>query len=290
MKEDGHMLGQKKGRFSSSSQLPDLVMSVINALTREEKADVVCLALEKNHHNKIPIAELTAFLGDSTQLLTVPAMAGILLGAIPSDPGILISMGAELRLAVTDSTLTYREFRISEGGGLWWTKELFQIAENSPRIKARLQPFVGKKPDTLLPHLPQILAMGGYPGPDPVLKLRVEQIAEKVAQSCLGLSTRLPGLSRLTLAGFLHPTSMSQKILDGVADEDPDFKLLIPTFPAEIGAALFGLAFTLENREREHLQKPNLASDIDPKEWEPNSHLLRRLYRTRKPFEVYQNR
>lgn len=263
---------------------------MIDHLTGQDSVDAVCLALEKNHHNKIPVSELTQHLGEATELLTVPALAAILVGAIPSAPGLLVSLGAELRLAVTDSTVSYREFRISEGGGLWWTRELFKVAENSARIQARLRPFVGKKPESLLPYLPQILEMGSYPGPDPVLKLRVEDIAEKVAESCLGLSTRLPGLSRLTLAGFLHPTSLSQKLLDGVAKEAPDFKLLSPTFPAEIGAALFGLAFCLENRERKHLQKPNLRAEIDPKQWEPNSHLLRRLYRTRRPFEVYQDR
>ncbi|MDG7149923.1 hypothetical protein OVN52_10985, partial [Streptococcus pneumoniae] len=78
----------------------------------------------------LPFQRLSARLPNALPLVTLPAQLAILLGAVPDGPSLLVSLGSELRLAAMDSTHTYREFRLQEGGGQWWTAELERLSEH----------------------------------------------------------------------------------------------------------------------------------------------------------------
>ena len=204
------------------------------------------------------------------------------MGAVPHGPSLLVSLGAELRLGAMDSTHTYREFRLQEGGGTWWTAELPRLAQHSPKLTRALAELPTEQ--KVLRALPRLLEHADFPAPDPVLKARLDGLSATVAESCLGLSTRLPGVSRMTFAGFLHPSPMSRRIADHCAAY---LRLETARFPAEVGAALLGLALHQENEERRHLGKPLETGESPPDRWGAPPVLVRRLYRLRKPFEHY---
>lgn len=218
----------------------------------------------------------------------LPATQAILLGALPHAPGLLISMGSSLRLATCDSTHVYREFRLQEGGGAWWVEELKRISEHSPRLRQRLS-AVGAGEAALLRAVPSLLELGDFPGPDPALKIRLDGLCNTISNSCLGLSTRLPGLGRIALSGFLHPSAMSRRIVRNLTEPNSHLRLPAPRFPAPIGSALVALAAHKEIEEQQLLGKSSPSVGEKPKlgDWGAPVDLVRRLYRMRKPFDRY---
>ncbi len=240
------------------------------------------VGLDKAHRSFLPMSEIQNRLGSEVSLLTVPAPLAILLGALPSGPGLLLSLGTDLKLVALDSTHVYREFRLQEGGGQWWVGELSKLAEHSTRLSRALSDHTS--PARLMKALPQILELGDFPGPDPVLKARLDGLSLTIAESCVGLASRLPGVRRLVMSGFLHPSSLSQRVseaCDGALSQ-PE-----PQFPAEVGAALLGLALAKENQERVHLSKPLESGRLPATQWGVSPVLVRRLYRLRRPFEKF---
>jgi len=214
-----------------------------------------------------------------------PALSSVLLGAIPEGPGMLLSLGREVRIALIDSTLTYREYRIAEGGGMWWQAELEKLSQHSLRLRTHLKAFAEGKPP--LRSIPQLLDLGRYPTPDPVLKPRLEKIAGKLVKMALNISSRLPGLKRFALSGYLANSALGELIKKGLNEEAPQLKFKKPQFPPEVGSALMALAFERENWERDHLGKEIFSQDRSDDSWSPPQALVRRLYKLRKPFERY---
>jgi hypothetical protein len=215
-------------------------------------------------------------------LLTFPAPQAILLGAVPGGPALLCSLGTEARLAAVDSTNAYREFRLQEGGGAWWTAELPRLAEHSQRLARALADLPGRQ--KVMKALPRLMEGADSPSPDPVLKARMDGLCTSLAERCVGLSPRLPGVRGLCFSGFLHPGPMSRRVSEACA---PYLQLHEPRFPAEVGAALLGLALYKENQERRHLGKALETGELPVGQWSAPPVLVRRLYRTRKPFERF---
>lgn len=248
----------------------------------------VCLGLEKSHRSHFNSEQAETLLPQGVPLLALPGHAATLVGAIPSGPGLLVSLGADLKLAVIDSTQTYREFRLAEGGGLWWLMELERLAAHSPGLRRELDRLGPGELRSKLPHLPRLLELGDFPSPDPVLKPRLDKISATLAESCLGVTTRLPGVKRLTMSGFLNPGSITERMVRHINKEAPHLRILHPKLPREAGAALMGLAYWHENVERRHLERPAFEGHVaSGKDWAPSPVLLRRLYKTRRPFEHY---
>jgi hypothetical protein len=131
------------------------------------------------------------------------------------------------------------------------------------------------------------LELGESPTPDPVLKPRLDKVGRQLAEMALRVSSRLPGLKRFALSGFLAQTALGQVVLQNLKKLAPGLRYTDPAFPPEVGSALIALAQGHENREREHLGKPPFSQDRTVDEWTPPKVLIRRLYRTRKPFEDY---
>lgn len=271
-------------RFRQSTELAEALRATFAELAQTEPWSALAgagLGLDKGQRCSLPIQELQALLPEGIPLLTLPALLAVMLGAVPSAPSLLVSLGAELRLAALDSTHTYREFRLQEGGGLWWTHELGRLAEHSPRLARTLE---SQSQSSMMRALPRLLEGADFPSPDPVLKVRVDGLCATIADSCMGLSSRLPGIRILSLSGFLHPSPMSRRIAEGCSGS---LAVQQPRFPAEVGAALVGLALFKENEERRHLGKPFENGQSPQDRWEVPAALLRRLLRTRRPFDRF---
>jgi hypothetical protein len=239
----------------------------------------VSVGLGKEHRHSLPEVELRSLLPAAVPLLTLPAQQAVLLGALPSGPSLSLSLGAELRLAAVDATHVYQEYRFQEGGGLWWTEELLKLSEHSPRLTRSLAGLGDRR--RILRALPRLLEGADFPAPDPVLKVRVDSLSSSIAESCLGLSTRLPGIRVMTMAGFLHPSPLSRRVSQACSGY---LRQQQARFPAEVGAALLGLALHLENEERRHLGKPPEDGRPSRDRWTASPTLVRRLFRTRRPF------
>lgn len=282
----GRPLALTEQRFRDGKELGQAVALAFADL-REQQPEAwsslggAAVALDKGLRCALPVEELTSLLPDGSPLLTLPAHLAILLGSVPDGPSLLVSLGSELRLAAMDSTHTYREFRLQEGGGQWWTAELERLAEHSPKLRRSL---AGLSRNQVMKALPRLLEGADFPSPDPVLKVRVDGLCQTIAESCLGLSTRLPGVRSISFSGFLHPSPMSRRIAEDCVTA---LKLREPRFPAEVGAALVGLSLHLENLERAHLGKPLEDGQPPADKWVVPPLLIRRLYRTRRPFDDY---
>lgn len=285
--EHGGSSGLWEKRYRGTSELSEALFALIEELSQHPNRPTlssVVIGLDKGHRSTLPMSEIQNRLGSEVSLLTVPAPLAILLGALPSGPGLLLSFGTDLKLVALDSTHVYREFRMQEGGGQWWVGELTKLAQHSARLSRALTDHVS--PARLMKALPQILELGDFPGPDPVLKARLDGLSLTIAESCVGLASRLPGVRRIVMSGFLHPSPLSQRVLEACegALGQPE-----PQFPAEVGAALLGLALAKENQERIHLDKPLESGRLPATQWGASPVLVRRLYRLRRPFEQFQS-
>ncbi len=289
--EDGTPCLSERRRFSEGNDVALGLVSLLEEWSSHQAWQTLKglgLGLEKSQRLHLPSALLRERLPKSANLVMLPATQAILLGAIPYAPGLLISLGSALRLATCDSTHVYREFRLQEGGGAWWVQELLRISEHSPRLRQRLS-ALGANESQLLRAVPSLLELADYPGPDPVLKIRLDGLCTTIANSCLGLSSRLPGLGRVALSGFLHPSPMSQRITRNLTEQDTHLRIPKPRFPASVGAALVALAAHKEMQERQLLGKSSQSSGEAAKlgDWGAPVDLIRRLYRIRKPFDRY---
>ena len=289
--ENGHLVARASRRFRRLEELPDAYDSVISELSRigsEEQPDSEhhwTLALEKPHRLLLaPKDASKAFVTQRHDVLE-PSLAATVLGAMPQGPGLLISLGQEVRLALVDSTLQFREYRIQEGGGLWWIEELERLALHSVRLQTHLKSCPDGKPE--LRQVKQLLELGTYPSPDPVLKPRLEKIATKLATMAATLGRRLPGIKRFCISGFLSQSALGTLVTEELQDIAPGLRHTSAKFPPEVGASLMGLAQAKENWELSHLGKPLYKQDLSVDEWEAPKTLVRRLYRLRKPFEDY---
>lgn len=296
VRQDGSKVCQCKARHQDlddfSNELAGVIASAKEAADEDswEGLTAVCLGMEKSHRSHFNYDQAAQTMPRGIPLLVLPAASATLLGAIPSGPGLLVSMSANLRLAVIDSTQTYREFRLSEGGAGWWLLELQRLSEHSAGLAREMAKLGPGELKSKIRYLPRLLELGDFPAPDPVLKPRLDKISTTIADSCMGICTRLPGVKRISFAGFLHPGSMSERIEKRVMEEEPKIRFNQPQFPPEVGAALMGLAYLKENQERAHLEKPLFEGHAATgKEWTPSPVLLRRLYRLRKPFEHFPN-
>lgn len=284
---DGRLLAQASSRFRRLEELADSYDRVVEALNQKApQTDLFwTLGLEKPQRlilaPRNPGLNLVSLKPDVVQ----PALASVLLGAIPQGPGLLLSLGREVRFALIDSTLAYREYRITEGGGTWWQKELVVLSQHSRRLQTHLSDFSTEEPP--LPHLPKLLELGQFPTPDPVLKPRLEKVATRLAEMAQTLTARLPGLKRYCLSGFLARSTLGALVAQNLAKEAPHLRAVDAQFPPEVGSALLGLAQDRENWERDHLGKAPFVQDRTVDEWCPPRVLLRRLFKLRKPFEAY---
>lgn len=282
---DGQPVGLVEKRFRHSGNLPQALDAAFAELSQRPgwsglRGAVV--GLDKGQRCGLPAPTLQAALPEGVPLLAVPAQLAILLGAVPGGPSLLVSMGSDLRLAALDSTHTYREFRLQEGGGQWWTGELRRLAEHSPKLTRALSGMTEE--GQVMKALPRLLEGADFPAPDPVLKVRMDGLCTTIAESCMGLASRLPGVRTFSMAGFLHPSPMSQRIGDACSRA---LAFQQPRFPAEVGAALLGLALHRENEERRHLGKPLEDGKMAPGQWGAPPLLIRRLFRTRRPFDGF---
>lgn len=294
LRQDGRSLAEFRVRLGQLHEINDnlrlFLEQVQSALTAEQWDNLraVCLGVEKFHRSHLNVEGLRGLLPSQATLICVPAPASHLLGAYPGGPAVLTNLGADLKLTVIDSTLTYREFRLNEGGGNWWLAQLQKLSEHSPRLSREFSRLGPAEPADRLRYLPRLLELGDFPGPDPVLKPKLDKISETVADRILAITARLPGVRRVVLGGFLHPGSVSERIVRHIKSEAPGLRVVEPRFLPEVGAALFGLAHLKENEERNHLGKPRLEGFVvSGKDWTSPPDLVRRLHRTRKPFEEY---
>lgn len=283
--EDGRSAALVEKRFRATEELAGALSAAFTELAERPDWRGVrgaAVGLEKGQRCALPAEALQAALPAEVPLLAVPAQLAILLGAVPSVPSLLVSLGSDLRLAALDSTHAYREFRLQEGGGQWWTEELRRLAEHSPKLTRALAGLDG---DTkLMKALPRLLEGADFPAPDPVLKVRMDGLCATIAESCVGLASRLPGVRTFSMAGFLHPSPMSQRIGDACSSA---LRFQVSRFPAEVGAALLGLALHKENQERRHLGKPLEDGKTAPGQWGVSPVLVRRLFRLRRPFDGF---
>lgn len=283
--EDGTSVASAHRRFRNSRELHQALQSVLEELQQLPfwgQTGGAAIGLEKAHRCGLPAAQLEALLPAGVPLQLIPSQLAILLGAVPHAPSLLVSLGADLRLASLDSAHNYREFRLQEGGGLWWTGELPRLAQHSLKLQRALAPI--SNTNTLLKSLPQLLENADYPAPDPVLKARMDGLCANIANRCLYLASRQPGIRYLSLAGYLFPSTISRRIVEGCSEH---LRHLPARFPAEVGAALVGLALYKENQEREHLGKAKEDGRPTPTQKEISPVLLRRLYKIRRPFERF---
>ena len=289
LSEQGELLHSAQSRFRGSEGLEPAFEEVVESLSRAldpaEIRPLWTLALEKIHRPILAPRRLDiprpALIPDIVQ----PALSSVLLGAIPDRPGLLLNLGREVRIALIDSTLTYREYRFTEGGGEWWRAELQRLAEHSLRLQTHLKQFPEGQPG--LRNIPQLLELGQYPTPDPVLKPRLEKMASQLTQMVIRATARLPGMEDYALSGYLGKSSFGRMVARRLNEEAPYLRERTPRFPPEVGAALSGLAQEKENWEREHLGKELFNQDRTQDEWAPPRELVRRLYRLRKPFERF---
>lgn len=275
-------------RFGPNGELAEVLHATFAELSQTEAWSLLggaALALDKGQRCGLSPIELERHLPEGVSLLTLPAHLATLLGAAPAGPSLLVSLGTELRLAAVDGTNTYREFRLQEGGGAWWARELLRLAGHSPKLTRALAGLDSEQ--KIMRAVPRLLEGADYPAPDPVLRARLEKLCAAIAESCLGLSSRLPGIGSLSFSGYLHPSSMSQRIMAACAAGA--LRPQQARFPAEVGAALVGLALHKENEERRHLGKPLERGHSLPT-GSPPPLLLRRLYRLRRPFERFTAR
>jgi hypothetical protein len=285
LSEDGSPGVLVEKRFKDSRELGESLTATFRELATAPAWSALAgaaVGLDKGQRCSLPVASLQGLLPPGVSLVTMPAQQAQLLGAIPSAPSLLVSLGAELRLASIDSTNTYREFRLQEGGGHWWTQELAKLAAHSSKLQRALAGL--GEPLKVMKALPRLLEGADFPAPDPVLKVRVDGLCATIAESCLGLSSRLPGIGAMSLAGFLHPGPMSLRISEGCAGH---LRVQQARFPAEVGAALLGLALYKENEERRHLGKPFEDGQSAPDRWAVPTVLVRRLFKLRRPFDSF---
>ena len=287
LQQDGRVRRIWESRYRGFAELSEALSSLLSECSRQtDNKDLrsVVLGLDKGHRSSLALSEMQRQLGDEVPLLAVPAPLAILVGALPSSPGLLLSLGTDLKLVALDSTHVYREFRLQEGGGQWWVGELSRLSQHSPRLAQALE--IHPTPGKTMKALPKLLELGDFPGPDPVLKARLDGLSMTIAESCVGLASRLPGVRRLVMSGFLHPSPLSQRVLELSQEAllQPQ-----PRFPAEVGAALLGLALHKENEERQHLGKPLETGRLPATGWGVSPVLLRRLYRLRRPFEQFHS-
>ena len=283
--EDGRSVGLKELRFRQAGEMAEALDAVFREFSEHPEWDQLrgaAVGLEKAQRLTMPGPALQALLPEGVPLIPLPAQLAILLGAIPTGPSLLISLGSDLRLVTLDRTNTYREFRMQEGGGRWWTHELRRLSTHSPKLTRAL---AGLETETkVLKALPGLLEGADFPSPDPVLKARVDGLCTTIAESCLSLAYRLPGVGNFSMAGFLHPSPMSRRIGDAAATGLTHRQA---RFPAEVGAALLGLALYKENEERKHLGKPQEEGKLPPTQWGASPVVLRRLFKIRRPFEHF---
>lgn len=286
---EGELLHSAQARFRNLEELEPAFQKVVETLSAaHEPAGVKpiwALALEKIHRPILAPRRLDIPRPLLTPDIVQPALSSVLLGAIPDRPGLLLNLGKEVRIALIDSTLTYREYRFTEGGGEWWRAEVSRLAEHSLRLQTHLKQFPQGRPG--LRNIPQLLELGQYPTPDPVLKPRLEKMASQLAQMVIRATARLPGMEDYALSGYLGKSSFGKLVARRLAEEAPYLRERKPRFPPEVGAALSGLAQERENWEREHLGKELFQQDRTEDAWAPPQPLIRRLYRLRKPFERF---
>lgn len=287
LQESGTVLARSNQRFRSAEELGAAYERAAEELRAQLPGfdpPLWTLALEKPQRLVLAPRTREARLSLTPQVVQ-PALSAVLLGSIPTTPGLLISLGQEVRLAAIDSTLGYREFRFQEGGGTWWQREIRRLSEYSQRLKVHLQAYPDHHPP--LPQLGRLLEMGRYPTPDPVLKPRLDKIAQRLAEMALTLTLRRPGISNYAFSGFLAESALAQSIGERLEDLAPQLRRQRPRFPPEVGAALTALALFKENAERRHLAKATFAQARSLDDWQPPQVLLRRLFRLRKPFAEY---
>ncbi len=283
--KDGKVLARAGGRFKEPEEMARALEEATAEVCRQlpdQAKPVWTLALEKPQ--RLTLAPRRAELAQVNfqPQIVQPALSATLLGAIPTTPGLLISLGREVRFALIDSTLTFREYRVMEGGGGWWQQELPRLAVHSTRLGVHLKNFSEGIPP--LSRLATLLELGVPPTPDPVLKPRVEKIARKLSEMAATLVHRMPGISRYHISGFLADSSLGRQLGQALQEHA---RPAHPEFPPEVGAALSSLALEKENWERSHLDKEGFAQDRSVDEWAPPKVLVRRLFRMRKPFERY---
>lgn len=284
LQKGGEVIARAGGRFRSPEEMArvlDQAVAEVQENLNGESA-IWTLALEKPQ--RLTLAPRRAGLSSVRFQPDVvqPALSAVLLGANPTTPSLLVSLGKEVRFALIDSTHTFKEFRVVEGGGTWWQQELPRLSEHSTRLQVHLKKFDGGKPP--LSKVSQLLDLGAPPSPDPVLKPRLEKIADKLTQMGATLIQRMPGIQRFSLSGFLAESAFGERISLGLAEfARPSER----RFPPEVGAALTSLALERENWERSHLDKDLYEPDRTSDTWAPPAVLVRRLFRTRRPFESY---
>lgn len=289
VQEDGTRLAQASARFRKPEQLAEAFDQVVESLCQEASIDksesLWTLALEKPQRIVLAPRNENLCLVSLKPHIVQPSLSAVLLGAIPSHPGLLVSLGKEVRFALIDSTHTYKEYRVTEGGGTWWQTELQKVSQHSERLRVLLNDF----PDSLPPlrHLSRLLELGRYPTPDPALKPHFEKVATRLAEMACTLTQRKPGIRHITFSGFLADSALGHVIKDSIKEQAPHLRHCEARFPPEVGAALSGLAQKKENWERDHLGKELFEQDRSQDDWAPPKELVRRLYRLRKPFERY---
>jgi hypothetical protein len=285
LNQDGDVFASATGRFSTPQGMVDALLKVVATLRQADQETLWTLALEKPHRLLLaprnPSLESPEFRPEIVQ----PALSSVLLGAVPGGPGLLLSLGKEVRFALIDSTLTYREYRINEGGGTWWQSELLSLAQHSTRLQTHLKEFGEGKPP--LRAVPRLLELGRYPAPDPALKPRLEKIARRLGEMAYTVTARLPGLQRYALSGYLADSALGELIKENLNNIAPHLKFTPSRFPPEVGSALVALAQEKENWERTHLGKPIFQQDRTVDGWAPPQELIRRLFKIRKPFERF---
>lgn len=285
LKEDGTVLSKAHQRFAGPEEMGLAYDRVVEQLQGNERDPFVCcLALEKPHRLVLAPRRVPSYLKFPPQIVQ-PALSAVLLGAIPGHPGLLISLGKEVRFALIDSTLAYREYRINEGGGAWWQGELMNLSQHSQRLTVHLKDFEGHRPP--LDQVPRLLELGTFPTPDPVLKPRLEKVAAQLSGMALTLTSRLPGIKSFAMSGFLADSALGRMLAEKLLASAAHLRWKEARFPPEVGAALSTLALKVENWERAHLGKPAFEQDRSVDEWTPPQVLIRRLYRLRKPFAEY---
>jgi hypothetical protein len=284
LQKEGRVLSQAHGRFRDPAEMAQVLDRVTNQIKEELDGREVLwtLALEKPQRLTLAPKRVDMAKVRFRPNVIQPALSAVLLGAVPSVPSLLISLGREVRFALIDSTHTFKEYRVMEGGGTWWQKEIPRLAAHSQRLQVHLKTYPDGVPP--LSRLPSLLELGSPPTPDPVLKPRLEKIAEKLAQMAATLVHRMPGIQRYYISGFLGQSILGEQISRGLSELA---KPSTQRFPPEVGAALCSLALERENWERSHLNKDPFEQDLSVDEWAPPAVLVRRLYRMRKPFEQY---
>lgn len=275
-------MARAAARFDSLEQFPTAFGNVVDALKKESGAETESpywtLGLEKPHRIQLPPTP-------GIQVIA-PALASVLLGALPTEPGLLVSLGREVRFALIDSTLSYREYRFNEGGGTWWQREIASQAQHSTRLQTHLKSFSEKTPP--LKAVPQLLELGSYPTPDPVLKPRLDKTIRQLAEMVTRVTARLPGLSSYSVSGFLANSPLGTGMRKILSETQPKLRFKTPRFPPEVGSCLLSLSHEREDWEREHLGKDPYQPEHSPGDWAPPKPLLRRLYRMREPFQEFQ--